>query len=471
MPGETIDSTSDCAINLLDNPNSSNPQEKQIEAINTIATYYHRYYNGGVEAVISEQLKLWVEMGYQVVLITDEEPHPLDCPTPDTVIREVIGSFDPEDCTQRALRIAEIARAYKIDVLVYHAWLTAALEHDTALAKSLGISVVVQLHGSSVFWLTFPEILYKDKYRFCDCILTLSQADQSYWDLYYDNTMLAVNPLRITPDSTAKNQAERFDLLWVGRLEFFKNYKDLFPMLSLVKAQYPEVLLKVVGGTFYAVEEEMAEVQAEIDAWELTDNIKLCGFQKDMPPYYSSASIYVVTSKTEGFPLSVLESKAFGLPCVAYDLPEVEMFREGEGMLLVKQGDYTSMAEHIISLLADESMRETLGAAAKRSAQKYLDFDQKAFWHAVLDSLSSDGKRKAKPVDPESLRILIERILAVTQDNEILLKEEINNLRHFSRYHDERGLRAVVRLYDSKAGKALTGLARRIYRLFHRTRS
>ena len=56
----------------------------------SIATFYTRAYNGGIERVQSELIRIWSEMGFRVILITEEAQNPLDYPYPETVKRFVI---------------------------------------------------------------------------------------------------------------------------------------------------------------------------------------------------------------------------------------------------------------------------------------------------------------------------------------------------------------------------------------------
>ncbi|MDY2897265.1 MAG: hypothetical protein SOT54_04120, partial [Candidatus Limivivens sp.] len=51
--------------------------------VKKIATYYHRLSNGGVQRVVSQLIPLWCSMGYEVLLLTDEEPSEEDYELPD----------------------------------------------------------------------------------------------------------------------------------------------------------------------------------------------------------------------------------------------------------------------------------------------------------------------------------------------------------------------------------------------------
>ena len=63
---------------------------RQDREIRTVATSYFRAYDGGIERVNSELMKIWVDMGYNVILFTEEAENELDYQYPETVKRIVI---------------------------------------------------------------------------------------------------------------------------------------------------------------------------------------------------------------------------------------------------------------------------------------------------------------------------------------------------------------------------------------------
>ncbi len=69
--------------------------EKQSKnRINVIATSFYRAYDGGTERVNAELMNLWVQMGYRVILLTEEPEHELDYSYPETVKRVVVPNYN-----------------------------------------------------------------------------------------------------------------------------------------------------------------------------------------------------------------------------------------------------------------------------------------------------------------------------------------------------------------------------------------
>ena len=120
--------------------------KKQYTESHRIAVYYYRYGRGGVERVISYLLPLYVQAGYDVVLITDEEPEAGDYLLPSNVKRYLISSKSAvlsgrKDCSQRLSELLEILEKENIDTLCYHAASNPLLFYDLVAAKSIGIKI------------------------------------------------------------------------------------------------------------------------------------------------------------------------------------------------------------------------------------------------------------------------------------------------------------------------------------------
>ena len=96
-----------------------------------------------------------------------------------------------------------------------------------------------------------------------------------------------------------------------------------------------------------------------------------------MPIYYGAADVFVHTSRLEAFGLVVAEAMACMLPVVAArasSIPEVL----GKAGLFIETGDTESLAEAILSLLTNETLRTTLGRKAYERVRKTFTWDRAA---------------------------------------------------------------------------------------------
>jgi glycosyltransferase involved in cell wall biosynthesis len=360
-------------------------------AVKTLATYYHKYSNGGVQRVISLLIPIWREMGCEVVLFTDEPPSPDDYPLPEGVRRvvlpgrEVIGS-DHYEVRARALEKA--LRDHRVDVLVHHAWASPVLLWDLLTVKSLGIPFVVNTHSVFYFMIATGNPYFAELpaiYRLCDAVVALSRVDLGFWSHFAPRAFYLPNPLTYDPQQAVCAPLENQDVLWVGRFSKEKRPLDAIRIIAQVIESVPAARLLMLGKA--AEEEDLAEVEAEMDRLGMRDHVVLCGFHQDVGRFYQAASVYLSTSHYEGFPTGLAESKCHGLPCVMYDLPSLEMVRDGEGLVTVPQEDTDAAAKAVARLLNDKELRVALGAAARQSIEKYAAYDLAGGWRRVLESV------------------------------------------------------------------------------------
>ena len=104
-----------------------------------------------------------------------------------------------------------------------------------------------------------------------------------------------------------------------------------------------------------------------------TDRCHLNGPVEDVVKVYQDSSIFVLSSRFEGFGMVLVEAMAYGLPVVSFDCPAGpdEIITDGVDGLLVPSGDVHALAEKLMVLMSDENLRRRLGQQARQTAQRY----------------------------------------------------------------------------------------------------
>ena len=99
----------------------------------------------------------------------------------------------------------------------------------------------------------------------------------------------------------------------------------------------------------------------------------LNGPVEDVVKAYQESSIFVLSSRFEGFGMVLIEAMACGLPVVSFDCPAGpdEIITDGVDGLLVPSGDVYALAEKLMLLMSDENLRRRLGQQARQTAQRY----------------------------------------------------------------------------------------------------
>jgi glycosyltransferase involved in cell wall biosynthesis len=158
-------------------------------------------------------------------------------------------------------------------------------------------------------------------------------------------------------------------VLSVGRLIPGKGGAELVQALPRVLAEAPCRLRLVGAGP------ELSRLQALASELGVEDSVELPGYLEgsDLARQYRQATIFALpTSLAEGFPLSILEAMAAGLPVVTTpSRGPADHLVEGRNALLVPPGDLAALAAALIRLLRDAKLRRRMGAANRETVREF----------------------------------------------------------------------------------------------------
>ena len=152
----------------------------------------------------------------------------------------------------------------------------------------------------------------------------------------------------------------------VARFSPQKNHARLIEAFASVKSQIANAKLYLVGGG-----ELEDQICAQVNQLGLQESVILTGETSDVKQYLSSCDVFVMASDYEGLPLSMLEAMAMNLPVVSTKAGGVvDIVTHGVEGYLVDIGDVQALAANMITL-QDRTLRELLGANARKRAEKY----------------------------------------------------------------------------------------------------
>lgn len=144
--------------------------------------------------------------------------------------------------------------------------------------------------------------------------------------------------------------------------------KDIITMIKsceVVKREIPNVQYLVYGDN-NAVPEYTKECEDLIAELELQDNFKLAGYHSKPHQLFCEGDISILTSISEGFPYTVLESMSCGIPVVATDVGGVYEALDENCGFLCKPKDHEEIGKCVIHLLQNEKIRKEMGVNARR---------------------------------------------------------------------------------------------------------
>jgi glycosyltransferase involved in cell wall biosynthesis len=175
-------------------------------------------------------------------------------------------------------------------------------------------------------------------------------------------------------------------LLAVGRLSEQKGFDLLIDAFCQIAAQHADWQLVILG------EGPLRDtLLAQIRLAGLEDRIKLAGRAGNVGDWYQAADLYAMSSRFEGFPNTLVEALAHGLPAVSFDCDTGprDIIRHTIDGLLVPNGDVDALAKSLYQLMSDESLRQEFGAKAIEARGRFSMEKITGMWEALFKELKN----------------------------------------------------------------------------------
>ena len=182
-------------------------------------------------------------------------------------------------------------------------------------------------------------------------------------------------------------------VLFVGRLTAIKRPDRLIDAMSLVLDHRPDVVLGLVG------EGDLLE-KTSLRAEPLGSAVRLLGWQPDIGDLYMASDCVVLTSDSEGMPVTLIEAAMAGVPAVTTDVGSAgEVVLDGVTGLVVAP-EAAAVADGLLRLL-DPDLRDQMGAAALARADaefsvERLIADHAALYDRLMSALGAGGPQSGR---------------------------------------------------------------------------
>lgn len=203
------------------------------------------------------------------------------------------------------------------------------------------------------------------KLRRLDLFVVLTDEDRISWT-ELNNVITIPDPMSFSPTRVSRQEHKR--VIAVGRYVYQKGFDLLLEAWSMVEKERPDWQLAIYGmGERAPYEKLAAELNLDMTRCHLngsTDNI-----EKE----YSESSLFVLSSRFEGFGMVLVEAMSCALPVVSFACPcgPRDIVNNGEDGLLVENGNVEQLSQSILSLIKDDDRRKQMGKTARINAQRF----------------------------------------------------------------------------------------------------
>lgn len=361
---------------------------------------------GGLERVVESLAIGHHRRGHDVTVATlllgEEEDHPFVDMLTSSGVRVHEIRIPPRAYLRERREIAALCREVRPDVVHTHGYRIDLL--DRRVISRLGIPIVTTVHGASKMGGlkgAFFEWLQRRGYRRFDAVVAVSNP-------LYEASLeggvprrrlhLVPNawaPLRESMPRSAARRALGLDddqpvVGWVGRFITVKG-GDVF-LEALARIPEPRPTAVMIG---YGPESE--RLVRRTDALGLGDCVRFYPEIRDASRYFAAFDVYVLSSRSEGLPIVILEAMAVGTPIVATRVGGVADALNGHGGWLVPPEDPVALASAIVEALSDrdEAAARARHARARLSEDYSLDAFLDRYEHVYESAISEAARTQA----------------------------------------------------------------------------
>lgn len=226
-------------------------------------------------------------------------------------------------------------------------------------------------------------------YRRAACLVVQTNALRAWGGQLVGEGRVATvpNPVAAAGDASGTPPTQ-LSIVAMGRLVPQKGFDLLLEAFAMVAQQLPGASLIIYGEG-----PERAALQAQAGRLGLAERIALPGQVQNSADALASASLFVLSSRYEGFPNVLVEAMSLARAVVAFDCPSgpAEIIRQEIDGLLVPAGDVRALAAAMTRVLSDDDLRRRMAARAAEVSERFSQQRVVAQWLRVLEGTIGHG--------------------------------------------------------------------------------
>ena len=352
---------------------------------------------GGAERVLSLISQEAVKKGHQVTIYT--------ClPICDYSISSeitVVNAFSKKELNHslvskikyKSLFIIRLYKFLKInrpDVVV--SFMKGINKQSIIVSKLLNLPVIVSEH-TNYKKMNFIEWLERRfLYKMADALTVLTKSDYNdYYRHFLPRAVVMPNPCSFIPVKKINERGN--SLIAVGSLDRWeiKGFDNLFTIFSKFVNIYPDWTLKVAG----TGDSGLNYLESLARKLNITNNVIFLGFCSNLDEELHNSSIFVLSSRYEGFPMALVEAMSQGCACVSFDCTSGprEIINNGVDGVLVEDQNLSDLEAALSVMIEDKEKRLQLASNAIKNIERFSLNTIGNEWDALLlDTLEAHSK-------------------------------------------------------------------------------
>ncbi|REG52387.1 glycosyltransferase involved in cell wall biosynthesis [Paraburkholderia sp. BL6669N2] len=382
-----------------------------------ILLFIHSLHYGGAERVAMNLSSEWAAQGQEVCVVTLTSTASDFYSLHDSVKRitlDLAGATNgPAGAVfanaRRMLALRRVLKKVRPDVVLGIETRPSILAILAGLGLPCKVIATEHIHPPMLFEGRFWECLRRWTYPFADKVVALTEKSRLWLQEHCHCKRVTVIPNSISlpipvveplVSPQAVVGAQRRVLLAAGRMAEQKGFDILIDSFGRIASDFPAWDLVILGDG-----DDRRALTAQVAAAGLGDRVLLPGQVGNMPDWYERADLYVLSSRFEGFSMTIVEAMASGCAVVSFDCDAGpgDIITHGHDGLLVRQvGDPQALADALSILMKDDETRALMASRARAVVDRFSVARVFSMWRDVF---TQTGAKPSGLVERPSVRV------------------------------------------------------------------
>ncbi len=259
-----------------------------------------------------------------------------------------------------------------------------------SIKKMVNCKVIGWQHSSyEAYFLTkdncswHQDVLFEKSLSQLDQYIVLTNYDKEKIDSRFSiQSRVIPNPKSF--ESAIVSNLDHKSFVAMGRFEYVKAFEDLIDSFYIFSKKNADWNLYIYGNGSYK-----ERYINKIKQYHLENRVFIKNYTNDVKKVLLDASIYLLSSRWEGFPMSVLEAMEMGLPVISYDISAAKEIITNNSGILVPSRDIQKYADAMSKLVNNPNLLQKMGECAKINVGKYSYNTIYEIWYSMFMELDS----------------------------------------------------------------------------------
>lgn len=356
---------------------------------------------GGLERVLSVKASLLADdFGYEVHILSLNEKNAAPFFSfSDKIIRHsvAVGGNPVKYFTQYFIGIRNKVTEIKPDIIsvcddgLKGFFLPHILGKKVPIVYERHVSQLIELAShQNAFSRTLSGFRFQLMNRLAtsfDRFVVLTAGNVKEWNL--KNISIIPNPLPFYPSTSSSWENKK--VIAVGK----QSYQKAYDLLLMAWSKLPTDL-QDWGLHIYGKYDETLQLDSLAKKLGISDKVFFHLPEKDIESKFIGSSVFVLSSRFEGFGMVIIEAMACGLPVVSFDCPHgpADIITDEKDGFLIENGNTEKFAQRLSVLMRDPELRKQLGAQGRETALRYSPEMIVQKWEILFTQLINERNSK-----------------------------------------------------------------------------